>query len=165
MPAIETPNAADLNDLILRILDENRTMTIATLRSDGWPQATIVGFVHDDLTLYFAVSRNSQKLENIRRDPRTSIAMGHPVGGRSAVRGLSMAAHTDEVTDWHEVERLDALIRTRYPEIDVFAPRESNAAVLRARPQVVSIVDDQRGLAQPLLLNVAAHLDVSPASP
>jgi hypothetical protein len=35
---------------ILSLLDEH---TLATLRPDGWPQATTVGYVNDGLTLYF----------------------------------------------------------------------------------------------------------------
>ncbi len=38
---------------ILTLLDEHRIMTIATLRPDGWPQATTVGYVNEGLTLYF----------------------------------------------------------------------------------------------------------------
>ena len=36
---------------ILSLLDQHRTMTIATLRPDGWPQATTVGYAHEGLTL------------------------------------------------------------------------------------------------------------------
>lgn len=38
---------------ILTLLDQHRIMTIATLRPDGWPQATTVGYANDDPTLYF----------------------------------------------------------------------------------------------------------------
>jgi hypothetical protein len=153
---------AALKDHVLRIMDENRTMTIATLRPDGWPQATVVGFVHDDLALYFAVSRKSQKIENIRRDPRTSIAMGHPIDPGSSVRGLSIAARAAEVTDWREIDRLNGLIRARYPEVAVFAPRDANAAVVRALPLFVSLVDDAGGFRQPVLLQVSEHSELSP---
>lgn len=40
---------------ILALLDEHRIMTIATLRPDGWPQATTVGYGNDGLTLYFSL--------------------------------------------------------------------------------------------------------------
>ena len=42
-----------LRQQILGLLDRHRLMTIATNRSDGWPQATTVGYVNDGLTLYF----------------------------------------------------------------------------------------------------------------
>ena len=88
------PQGAEAKAKIVELLNENRVMTVATLRPDGWPQATMVGVVHDDLTLYFAVARTSQKLANIRRDPRVSIALGHEELSR--LRGLSMAAHAAE---------------------------------------------------------------------
>lgn len=37
---------------ILALLDQQRIMTVATLRPDGWPQATTVGYVNEGLTLY-----------------------------------------------------------------------------------------------------------------
>ena len=52
---------AELKNKVLRLLDEHQFMAVATLRGDGWPQATMVGYVHDDLTLYFAVALASQK--------------------------------------------------------------------------------------------------------
>jgi nitroimidazol reductase NimA-like FMN-containing flavoprotein (pyridoxamine 5'-phosphate oxidase superfamily) len=38
---------------ILTLLDQHRIMTIATIRPDGWPQATTVGYVNEGLTLCF----------------------------------------------------------------------------------------------------------------
>src|ERR687895_657622 len=46
---------------ILTLLDEHRIMTLATLRPDGWPQATTVGYANDGLTLYFLCAPESQK--------------------------------------------------------------------------------------------------------
>jgi hypothetical protein len=34
----------EMRQKILKLLDEHRIMTIATLRPDGWPQATTVGY-------------------------------------------------------------------------------------------------------------------------
>jgi hypothetical protein len=44
-------------------------MAIATNRPDGWPQATMVGYVNDVFMLYCFVARNSQKYANVLRDP------------------------------------------------------------------------------------------------
>ena len=65
-----------LKALILRLLHEHRVMTMATLRPDGWPQATMVGYVNDGFFLYCFVARSTQKFANIQRDPRVSIAIG-----------------------------------------------------------------------------------------
>ena len=43
----------EIRKRILTLLDQHRIMTVATLRPDGWPQATTVGYVNEGLTLYF----------------------------------------------------------------------------------------------------------------
>lgn len=50
-----------LKALILKLLNEHRVMTMATNRPDGWPQATMVGYVNDNFLLYCFVARNAQK--------------------------------------------------------------------------------------------------------
>jgi general stress protein 26 len=143
----------DLKSKILAILDENRVMTVATVRPDGWPQATLVGYVHDDLDVFFVVARASQKHANIVREPRVSIALGRESPSR--IRGLSMAALAEEVTDFAEIERLNESICERYPEQIVFAPRETAAAVLRARPKLISVIDQGKEPGEPELVEVA----------
>lgn len=156
-----SPPNESLKQQILALLAENRVMCLATLRPDGWPQATMVGYVNDDLTLYFAVARSSQKLSNIQHDPRVSIAIGHDTPKR--IRGLSMAARVSEVTDFEEVARLNAVLHARYPEQMVFAPREASAAVLKATPRVVSIIDLDKGAGHPQLVTLETETVVRPA--
>ena len=45
---------------ILELLDQHRVMTLATLRPDGWPQATTVGYANVGMTLYFLCAVDSQ---------------------------------------------------------------------------------------------------------
>lgn len=39
--------ALQMEQQAITILNANRLMTIATVRPDGWPQATIVGYAND----------------------------------------------------------------------------------------------------------------------
>jgi general stress protein 26 len=143
---------------ILSILDENRIMSIATLRPDGWPQATMVGFVHDDLAIYFAIGRGSQKFHNIEADSRVSIAIGHD--NPDHLRGLSLAGRAVEVLEVEEIQRLNRLIQSRYPEQSVFAPREASSAVLRVAPCVISVIDMSKDPGAPVLVAVESHTSV-----
>lgn len=149
-----------LGDDILTLLDENRIMSLATLRPDGWPQATMVGYVHDGFSLYFSVAATSQKLGNIRRDPRVSIAVGRDEP--RSIRGLSMAAKVAEVTEADEIARLNRTLRARYPEHMVFAPREASAVILRATPSVVSIINLSKGPGHPQLVVLEPQVIVRP---
>jgi nitroimidazol reductase NimA-like FMN-containing flavoprotein (pyridoxamine 5'-phosphate oxidase superfamily) len=46
---------------ILTLLDQHRVMTLATLRPDGWPQATTVGYANEGLDIYFLCGLDSQR--------------------------------------------------------------------------------------------------------
>ena len=142
----------DLKRKVLEILAENRVMAISTLRADGWPQSTMVGYINDDLNLYFAVARDSQKFANISRDRRVSIAIGR--SSAAHIRGLSMAARATDVADIDEIVRVNGLIAERFPEQSVFAPREPSSVLMRATPEVVSLIDLDKTPDSPVLLKV-----------
>jgi|WetSurMetagenome_2_1015567.scaffolds.fasta_scaffold34365_2 general stress protein 26 len=126
-------------------LRSHRIMSVATLRPDGWPQVTMVGYVNEGLRLYFVISRRSQKFANISRDPRISIAIGGDVSRDTPIQGLSMAARAEEVTGYDEIERLNQLVIDRYPEASVFAPSALSIAVMRAAPEIISVIDHSQG--------------------
>ena len=60
----------------IRILNANRMMAISTVRPDGWPQTTIVGYANRGFELLFMIYRSGQKFANIAKDDRVSIAVG-----------------------------------------------------------------------------------------
>src|ERR1700746_484919 len=97
---------AQLKDLILRLLNQHRLMTIATNRPDGWPQATIVGYVNDGFLLYCFIARNSQKHRNLLRDGRVSIAIGSDAARPLVIKGLSFAGRASVVTDQGEFQHV-----------------------------------------------------------
>jgi nitroimidazol reductase NimA-like FMN-containing flavoprotein (pyridoxamine 5'-phosphate oxidase superfamily) len=51
---------ASMREGILSILDGANDMTIATIRSDGYPHATTVSFASDELDIYFGCAEESQ---------------------------------------------------------------------------------------------------------
>ena len=81
------------------LLDAHRIMTIATLRPDGWPQATTVGYVNEGLVLYFLCGLDSQKAANLALDDHISATIDHDTTDPMAITGLSMAAHARRVRD------------------------------------------------------------------
>ena len=54
----------------VRILNANRIMSISTVRPDGWPQTTIVGYANRGFELLFMIYRSGQKFANIYKDDR-----------------------------------------------------------------------------------------------
>src|SRR5690349_23938433 len=104
----------EIKSKILSILDQHRIMTISTLRPDGWPQATTVGFAHEGLTLYFLCGPDSQKARNLAHDDRVSITIDHDEPQVMEITGLSMAALAKKIEDAKEAQRVMELLIARY---------------------------------------------------
>ncbi len=133
---------------ILEILAEHRIMTIATLRPDGWPQASAVGYANDGLTLYFCCGRDSQKAVNLASDDRLSLTVGNDPDQVMEINALSMAAHATKVDDAHELNKAFELLQAKYPW-QVGTPAQSPppeiTSVFRVTPKVVSVLDYSKG--------------------
>jgi len=146
-----------LKTLVLRVLDEHRVMTIATNRADGWPQATIVGYVNDGFLLYSFIARNSQKYANVLRDSRVSIAIGSDAPNPLDIKGLSLAGKASVVTDPGEFDHVSKLRRQRYPEYarlpqaldnaERISPRPGagDVVLLRIAAEIISVLDYSKG--------------------
>lgn len=133
---------------ILAILDQHRIMTIATLRPDGWPQATTVGYASEGLTLYFLCGRNSQKAANLARDDRVSLTIDSDVSEVMKITGLSMAAHAQAVVDRAEGEKVLRLLLQKYPQqtsIPLPMPTPADVSIFRLTPVVISVLDYSKG--------------------
>jgi len=133
---------------ILTLLDEHRIMTIATLRPDGWPQATTVGYVNEGLTLYFLCGLDSQKAANLARDDRVSLTIDHDTPDLMAITGLSMAAHAQAVIDRDEAHKVLRMLPLKYPEqipLPVPMPTPEDVRIFRVIPKVISVLDYSKG--------------------
>lgn len=143
----------------IEILDAHRTMAIATVRPDGWPQTTIVGYANDGLLLYFLISRSSQKFANIRNDDRVSVAIGEEPREFSELKAVYAGANASEVTDARQREDAWRLLVQRHPNLaDYELPERSEAAMMRAACKYVSILDFTKGLGHTDSLTVGAGI-------
>lgn len=139
---------AKLKKKILGLLDEHRVMTLATLRPDGWPQATTVGYVNDGLSLYFLCGLDSQKAANLAHDDRVSLTIGNDPPQIMQISGLSMAAHAKRVTDRREAQHVLSMLPLKYPAQDSFPlsmPKPEEVAIFRLTPTVISVLDYTQG--------------------
>jgi PPOX class probable F420-dependent enzyme len=133
---------------ILALLDQHRIMTIATLRPDGWPQATTVGYANEGLTLYFLCGPDSQKAANLARDDRVSLTVDHDTSQVMEIQGLSMAAHARRVDDPAEAEKVLRMLIAKYPQqpsLPLPMPKPEEIRVFRVTPSVISVLDYTKG--------------------
>jgi pyridoxamine 5'-phosphate oxidase-like protein len=147
----------ELQRKMIGILARCMDMTIATTRSDGSPQATVVSFVHDGLLLYFGCGAGSQKAVNISRDPRVSVAMTAPYENWLEIKGLSMAASATEVVVPSELTEVGRLMVQRFPQISAIQPSEAAPVKLfRVRPTIISVLDYSLGFGHTDLVKIEA---------
>ena len=139
---------ADLTAKILAVLDARRDMTLATLRPDGWPQATTVGFAHEGLTIYFLCGSDSQKARNLARDDRVSATIDGETDNVMAITGVSLAARAEAVSERDEVVRVIGLLFARYgavPGREMPMPDLATITVFKLTPIVISVLDYSKG--------------------
>lgn len=123
-------------------------MTVATLRPDGWPQATTVGYANEDFTLYFLCGLDSQKAANIALDNRVSLTIDRDTPQVMDITGLSMAARAHAVLDHNEAEKVLRLLFMRYPPQNSTPfpmPKPEEVRLFRLTPVVISLLDYSKG--------------------
>lgn len=132
---------------IVGILKAGADLTIATVREDGYPQATVVSYVNDGLAIYFGTWVKSQKAQNIAREPKVSVAITLPYTSWNEITGVSIGGRARRVSEGGEVERVGALMMKKFPQVMDFAQtmQAVEMAFIRIDPEVVSILDYTKG--------------------
>lgn len=149
----------------IRILDAHRIMAIATNRSDGWPQNTIVGYANVGLLIYFMVFRASQKLLNISADGRVAIAVGDEPSNLNLLEAIYAGALAAEVTDLAERDLAWKLLTQRHPNLTRYdLPDGGEAAVMKATCKYVSVLNYSKRFGRAVTFSTDDPV-VSPASP
>ena len=146
-----------LEQEIVSILNESYDLTIATVREDGYPQATTVSYVNDGLTIYFGCAAQSQKAKNIARNAKVSLTVNLPYASWEEIRGLSVGGKAARVADPKEMDRVGQLMLRKFPEIARYAPTGMEQfVVFRITPEIISVLDYRKGFGHTDLLKVVA---------
>jgi nitroimidazol reductase NimA-like FMN-containing flavoprotein (pyridoxamine 5'-phosphate oxidase superfamily) len=146
-----------LKQEIVSILNEADDLTIATIREDGYPQATTVSHVNDGVTIYFGCGAKSQKARNIGHCAKVSLTVNLPYVSWNEIRGLSVGGKAVAITDPKEMDRVAQLMLRKFPQIACYAPTEMEQLVLfRITPEIISVLDYRKGFGHTDLVDVAA---------
>ncbi len=87
---------------ILDIIDHGKDLTLATVRSDGYPQATTVSYANDGMDIYVGIGKNSQKADNLRRNNKVSLTINAPYKDWNEIKGLSISGTVEFLNDAKE---------------------------------------------------------------
>lgn len=140
---------------ILEQLKTHRNMSLATVRPDGYPQATTVAYANDGLTRYFACDRDSQKVRNLRHSPKVSLTISKDWAGWKKIRGLSMGASAKILERPADARRAHALLSGKFRDMKGLSAEDLAATVfVRVQPKVVSMLDYRRGFGWTKLVRI-----------
>lgn len=142
-------------DKVTEILRDNRLASLATADPDGWPHCTMVGIANVGTRIYFVVAHNSQKLTNIERDDRVSLAIGRDVIDPSSIKALAIKARAHTVDDPAERREAIGLLLAKRPALKRLEdPDEIGSLVLVAVPDEIRLLDYSVGYGHSVLIRL-----------
>lgn len=129
-------------DAVADLLDEQRTLTLATIGPDGMPHLAAMWFVREgpdhetgqDMTVLMWTYGTSQKARNLIRDPRASL-MAEGGEAYDQLRGVCLDCRVEIIDGYEEVLEAGQTLHRKYlanPDLDAQA-REAMMAGLRAQ--------------------------------
>lgn len=134
-----------LRSKIVDILAHTNDMTIATVRSDGWPQATTVSYVSDGLDIYFVTGAEAQKAKNIAKNGKISLTVDWPYKNWDAIEGISLGGTAARITAEDEIARIEKLMAKKFPQMADLPSEEEALAFFKITPKVISVLDYSKG--------------------
>jgi len=145
---------------VLEIINQANDMTLATVRPDGYPQATTVCYVNEGLTLYVGIGLGSQKAANIQFDNKVSSTINLAYSDWNHIRGLSLSGTAEFVRGEEEIGRVAKLLLQKFPQFDSISPGPGATPIegmlfLRISPVLISLLDYRLGFGHTELYSVA----------
>jgi len=102
---------------IQRFLDGRDIVVLATVQPDGAPLAMPMWFLHDPAALTMISVAGTQKVRNLRRDPRVCVVAER--GARGDVRGVSVHGRAEFLSDGPERRALaERLLEKYHPHLE-----------------------------------------------
>jgi general stress protein 26 len=134
-------------DFAIRVIEGAQDLTLATVRPDGYPQATTVSFAHEGLKLYVGIGKHSQKANNIRQNNKVSLTINLPYKDWREIRGLSMSAQAEILDDPQAIAMARDCLLRRFPQVSEWGGPDmaSEIAFLKITPLLISVLDYSKG--------------------
>ena len=98
---------------VQRFLATREVVVLATLGLDGAPLAMPMWFLHDPATLTMISVEGTQKVRNLRRDPRVCV-VAESVTDTGAICGVTVRGRAEFLADGPERRALVARFHARY---------------------------------------------------
>jgi PPOX class probable F420-dependent enzyme len=109
------------SDEVASLLEEQRTITLATIGPDGLPHLAAMWFVPDGDDLLLWTYATSQKARNVARDPRASV-LAETGTAYDELRGVCLDCAVEVITELDDVLPIGRALMVRNLGLDPDAP-------------------------------------------
>lgn len=100
---------------VQRFLATRHVVVLATVQADGSPLAMPMWFLPDPAAVTMLSVANTQKVRNLRRDPRVSVVAETSGADGGDIRGVSLQGRAEFIEDGPERRALVERFHARYP--------------------------------------------------
>ena len=101
---------------VQQFLAGKETVVLATVQADGAPLALAMWFLHDPASLTMISEATTQKVRNLRRDPRVSVV----AEATGPIRGVAVEGRAEFLSDGPERRALVERFHAKYPGLVTF---------------------------------------------
>ena len=101
---------------IQRFLQTKEIALLATVAADGAPLAMQMWFLHDAAAVTMISVEGTQKVKNLRRDPRVCVVT-EAGGGGADIRGVTVLGRAEFLADDPERRALVERFHEKYPRL------------------------------------------------
>jgi PPOX class probable F420-dependent enzyme len=127
---------------IAAFLEEQKTMAIATIGRDGRPHVVAMWYAFVDGVLSFWTFAKSQKVVNLRRDPRITCLV-ETGDAYSELRGVELIATARIIEDEAEVVRFGAIEFERYQGVKVSEATMPGVQRMAQKRVVIQVIPER----------------------
>jgi general stress protein 26 len=134
----------DLKEKVLKIISDHRTGVLSSVENNK-PHTRYMTFYNENLTLYTPTKKDTEKIEEIEKNPAVAVLLGYEKNGQSdAYVEITGAASMNESQE----------LKNRYWEESFKqwfdGPEDPNYVFLQIKPETVRLLNMAGGPAQEL---------------
>ncbi len=116
---------------------------VATVGPDGAPHLTTLFYVLDEGRIAFWTYGSSQKVKNLRRDPRISCLV-EDGEDYFELRGVSITGRARLLEDYDDIKALGTRVTRRWPAAPTSASSATRSSSSRPRKRVGIVVEPEK---------------------
>ncbi|MHA6260359.1 pyridoxamine 5'-phosphate oxidase family protein [Sporosarcina sp. CAU 1771] len=130
----------------LKILKESYVGTMATVQQNK-PHARYMSFFSDELTLYTATSKKTQKVDELEANPHTYILIGYEGGGMS-----DEFLEIEGTVTLHDDETIKEKVWNKHMKPWFSGPDDPDLLVLKVSPDTIRLMNTKGGEPKEIIL-------------